>query len=77
MMWGWNDGAWGIVWMALSWAAVIALVWFVVRAFAGRDDQRPKHPDPKEVLADRFARGEIDEKEYGERLRVLEEHTSA
>lgn len=37
-----------------------------------RDSQRDM--DAEEVLADRFARGEIDEKEYEKRLEVLKKH---
>ena len=74
MHYGWNDGGWGIVWMIASWGVIIALVWVAVRAFT-RDDMRQQHPrDAKDVLAERFAKGEIDAVEYHERLRVLEEH---
>ena len=77
MMYGWHDGAWGIVWMIASFGVIITLVWVAVRAFT-RDDMRQQHPrDAKDVLAERFAKGEIDADEYGERLRVLEGHDTA
>lgn len=35
-------------------------------------DWKKRHPaDPRAVLADRYARGQIDEQEYGRRLAVL------
>ena len=74
---GWNDGGWWIVWMVLCWGLIIALVWAAIRFFGrGGDRQGSEHEplrDPKEVLAQRFAKGEIDAEEYHERLRVLEE----
>jgi putative membrane protein len=73
MHYGWNDGGWGIVWMIVSWSVIVALLWFAFRAVT-RDDKRRELPrTAKDVLAERFAKGEIDADEYHERLRVLEE----
>jgi putative membrane protein len=77
MMYGWHDGAWGIVWMVLSWGVIIALVLAALGAFARGGDRRESPRTAKDVLAERFAKGEIDADEYGERLRVLEEHDTA
>lgn len=77
MMYGWRDGGWGIAWMILSWGVIIALVWAALRAFTRDGDRREPSRTAKDVLAERFARGEIDADEYGERLRVLEEHDAA
>jgi putative membrane protein len=74
MMYGWHDGGWGIVWMIASWGVIIALVWAAVRAFTRDGDRREAPRDPKDVLAERFAKGEIDSDEYRDRLRVLEEN---
>jgi len=74
MMYGWHDGGWGIVWMVLSWGVIIALVWAALRAFTRDGDRREAPRDPKDVLAERFAKGEIDPDEYQDRLRVLEEN---
>jgi putative membrane protein len=73
MHYGWNDGGWGIFWMIISWGVIGALLWAVFRAFAHDGDRREPPPDPKDVLAERFARGEIDAEEYNQRLRVLDE----
>ncbi|QJS13807.1 hypothetical protein HKX69_33485 [Streptomyces argyrophyllae] len=38
-------------------------------------DTRPLDPTPEQILAERFARGEIDEDEYHRRLTVLAKTT--
>lgn len=70
-------GWWGFPFEPLIWLAF----WiFVVYFIFGRKHRWERHPDSKkdmtaeEVLADRFARGEIDEKEYEKRLDVLKKH---
>lgn len=73
MMYGWHDGGWGIVWMILSWGVIFALVWAALRAFASDGGRREAPREPKDVLAERFAKGEIDAVEYHDRLRVLDE----
>jgi putative membrane protein len=64
----WGGGPWiGIVWL-LFWAALVIGAVYLLR-------RRPPPPDPGEsagaALAERYARGEIDEDEYRTRLRVL------
>lgn len=82
MMW-WNHGGWGAGdWLAMSfmmvvfWGLLIALVVWLVRG--NRPERGPAdHPaiDPTqradEVLAEQFARGEIDEDEFTNRRQVL------
>ena len=68
---GW--GAWtmfgGV--MVLFWAAVITAVVLAVR-YTGRPTSYGL-PRPEDVLAERFARGEIDEDEYRRRVTLLDE----
>jgi putative membrane protein len=73
MMWGWNGSWWWSLVMSggmlLFWGFV---AWFVVqsiRASSRRDTATGN--DPESTLAARFARGEIDAKEYQARLDVL------
>ena len=76
----WYNGmsGWGYALMAVSmvvfWGLVIAGVVLLVR-FVGSDRRRPEPPsqadDPRRILAERFARGEIDEADYRQRLKVL------
>ncbi|KOV53599.1 hypothetical protein ADL00_34030 [Streptomyces sp. AS58] len=86
MFWYDHDvGGWG--WFAMSvgmiffWAVIIALGVLLYRALArpgGSDDRadaRPLEPIPEQILAERFARGEIDEDEYHRRLTVLAKPT--
>ena len=73
MPYGWHDGGWAIVWMILSWGVIVAVVWVAIRAFGPGGDRRDPPRDPKDLLAERFAKGEIDAEEYRERLRMLEE----
>ncbi|MFI1583815.1 SHOCT domain-containing protein [Embleya sp. NPDC020630] len=67
--WTW---VWGSVMMLLLIAAIVAVVWFLARgASHGRGPSEPAAPSATEVLAQRYARGEIDTDEYRERLAVL------
>lgn len=73
---GWGGGSWVI--MALMflvfWGAVVSLVIYLLRRGHVRNDAdriRPAHHDAERLLADRFARGEIDEEEYLKRRAAL------
>jgi putative membrane protein len=69
MMDGMGWGGWfvGSLMMIAFWALVI---WAVLTFVRGPVARRPGD-DPEEVLARRFAAGEIDEAEYHERLETL------
>lgn len=74
--WGWGMG----IGMVLFWALLIAgIVALIVYTTGDRQDRRipPQNtstPSPEQVLAARFAHGEIDETEYRNRLAVLRDH---
>jgi putative membrane protein len=81
-MWGW--GWWpGIAWTVLAGAALLAGAIYLARR---RPAPPPTGPTPatgpgpattrpaEEVLAERYARGDIDTGEYQDRLTVLREH---
>jgi putative membrane protein len=75
MMWGWNGWSWW-VWLAMSLSMVAfwgLIIWGIVALFRGSGWSWPRHdgPDPEQILAERFARGEIDDEEYRRRLEVL------
>lgn len=84
MYWGNGMGGWGMVLMTVSsllfWGLVIAGIVVLVR-YAGRSGQPGtpaiQGPTPQQLLAERFARSEIDEDEYTQRLRVLSATTPA
>ena len=72
--WGWALAGVGMV---VFWGLVITGIVLLVRYLgqAGqRTDQPPPMRTPEQVLAVRFAHGEIDETEYQNRLAVLREH---
>ena len=58
------------VWICLF-CCVTAVVMALIEARTGSVRQRRHPADPEQVLAERFARGEIDESEYAQRLSVL------
>ena len=66
----------GITAMVLFWGLLVLALAFAVRYAARRRDESvlpppPPPPTAEQVLADRFARGEIDAEEYQERLGTL------
>jgi putative membrane protein len=70
--WSWMGGA---LVMLIFWGGLGALTVFLVRAFGGRPSQgedRHDRADAREILAERFARGEISEEEFEHRARVLQ-----
>ena len=68
---GW--GSWIIMTLAMVafWALVIFAVIAIFRGNQGSDASVPDHRDPREILDERFARGEIDADEYHARSDVL------
>lgn len=82
MMWwygDWNGWAWLAMFasMAVFWGLIIYGVTMLVRSTrapsssAGDGSTPGGGSDPESILRERFARGEIDEHEYEERLQVL------
>lgn len=69
---GWGGG-WMWLWGVVMMAAVIALVVWLVRSNAAPAIESP--PDPteraREILAERFANGELSAEEYRERVSEL------
>ena len=75
-MWeGWGSGhmTFGIMPMALFWLFLVVFIVFLIR-WTTRESIVNKPPTEKnslDILKERFARGEIDKKEYEESKRVL------
>jgi putative membrane protein len=70
--WGWIGGT---LMMLIFWGGLVALVVFLVRGFGSQPFQgqeKRSEPDAQEILAERYARGEISEDEFKERRRVLQ-----
>src|SRR4051794_6639003 len=81
MMWWYGNngvGGWGFPLMMIGnilfWVLIIIGVIALIR-YLGRGDRSPMgagpRATPEELLAERFARGEIDEQEYRQRLDTL------
>jgi putative membrane protein len=78
MMWWYGPGlgGWGFALMTvgqvLFWALIILGLIAIVRYLRTAGDRPAQaRPTPEELLADRFARGEIDEEDYQHRLDML------
>jgi putative membrane protein len=74
----WDDGGWSwwgwllmSVMMVAFWAFIVWAAVTVVRSLTDRQPRAPSDLDPEEILANRFARGEIDAEEYHRRLETL------
>jgi putative membrane protein len=65
--WGW---ALATIGMVAFWGLVITGIVLFVR-YVGRSHEPPAPRTPEQLLAERFARGEIDEAEYHDRLAAL------
>jgi putative membrane protein len=60
------------VWITLFCCITAVLIfWIDARSSSAARKRRSQPVDPEQVLAERFARGEIDEIEYAQRLNVL------
>jgi len=75
--WGWIGWIITAVVLVLIFAALIAAVVFAIRYLSGGHrglggSQRARGAE--DVLAERFARGEIDADEYRQRVTLLREH---
>lgn len=86
-MMGYSDGWVGMIWVMffglVITAGLVFLVIVAVRSTGGRADNAPGSPGPshwygahptsraQQILADRYARGELTTDEYEERLRVI------
>jgi putative membrane protein len=76
-MWWYGNpmGGWGYVFMAFNmvpyWGVIILGIIGLVRYLASKDRSTTSRCTAEHVLAERFARGEIDEQEYHQRLDAL------
>ena len=79
-MMGWGEGGYGMffgpLFMIPTLVAVIAAIVFLIQWLGGgslHGAQKPTGPAPLDILKARFARGEIDQKEFESRRKVLAE----
>ena len=76
---GYGMGGFGGIVMLLFWGLIIVGVVLVIRYFttgqvSGRKDSSPYEirSEPLQILRERYAKGEIDSKEFEERKKMLE-----
>ena len=69
--WGWGGGPW-FLFFPLVWIAVLAAAFFLFRGRRGRW----RAPSAEDIVAERYAKGEISVDEYRQRLDVLRGKTS-
>jgi putative membrane protein len=71
----WNGSGFGWIWMTVMmlvfWGVVIWGIVYFVRSKDERGSAGPGRNSAIDVLEERFARGEIDEKEFRERRDIL------
>lgn len=81
MMW-WNDGGWGVggwllmtLMMVAFWGGLVVLAAWLVQGSRSDTYPRPSAESPTDeadrILAERLARGEIDEDEFERRRNLL------
>lgn len=78
---GWGWGGWALMGVAMIvfWAVVLTLMVLAIRYLisargSGTFRQADSATPPEGVLAQRYARGEIDDDEYRQRIAVLRAH---
>ena len=69
--WGWAAWVFGGVMMVAIWAVVF---WAVVSVVRRPSDSAARSRTAEEILAERFAHGELDAQEYEQRRRALQAH---
>lgn len=75
MMHDWSWGSGGMIFGPLSmilWLALlVAVIVLVMRYLGGLPSREAGSPSAKEILDERYARGEIDDDEYEKRRKTL------
>ena len=71
-----NGGGWAVgmvILIILFWGSIVALLWVGVRALSNRPRQvgSMDRQNPRDILAERLARGEIEPEEFQRRLEML------
>ena len=70
---GWSGWMWfgGLLWLLIIVSVVAVVAWLVVRTAGPASGTKDSSDSARRILAERFARGEIDEDEYIRRRELL------
>ncbi len=68
---GWGMGGLGWLFMILFWGLIILGIVVLMRWLSGQSPTRPHEKTPLEILHERYARGEIDQREFEQKKRAL------
>lgn len=72
---GWCNGFWGFPWFGIVFL-IIVLFWILPGRRHWHDWDRRRYRDSaEEILSEKYAKGELTEKEYKEKLDVLRKHS--
>jgi len=75
-MWWYGPGDWmggGFIFMLFFWVLIIIAVVYLVRNTSSpRRGETPMEKTPLQILQERYAKGEIDKKEYEEKKKELQ-----
>jgi putative membrane protein len=71
----WTGGGWGMgfggLFMLLPLAVLVLLVVGLARLYDNNRSREPNHRTAREILDERFSKGEIDRQDYEERRKAL------
>ncbi len=67
--WGWGVG--GMAMMLIFWVAVILFIIWAAKGFPGNNTGKSHSRSAMDILQDRYAKGEIDKKEFEEKKKDL------
>ncbi len=71
MHWGAGFGGFGFLFMIISWALVIGGIVYLVQHISGKSVKEARKETAEDIVRKRYAAGEISQREYDEKLRVL------
>ena len=72
MMYGWDgNGGFGMFFMFIFWVLIVLGIIALVRYFGGAGPTTRDNKTPVDILKERYAKGEIDKKEFEEKKKDL------